>query len=374
MGKACFRVESRWGDDARPVPSHFFWYSVQPIPGGMDPGEVTEAAGFTIQAKSPYPEDRTLGGAIYLETTGVLVSFAASAGRLRQAGHVVEPQASWMGPGFLAALVVADRTEGDVLIEAADGSFAIGRDEGGLRIAVFPPEWPESARAELRRTEGFGRPPSGDEETFRLIDVRFGRQGMEIGLREGPDAPEGEPLATGLDVSSSDIRGAATVAALRKAERVRKRLRWSLRGIAAALALLVVGELGLLLLGSSAESRTQRLEGLDQARLQMETRRELVLRLEALANGSPRLLDVLGFANQRRPGEVEWSRAEVEAIGRAVIEGNAPTIRDVNVFADRLREAQALTSVEQDSTVREGRIRFDLVLTFPPDFRPEGLQ
>ncbi|MGF1530994.1 MAG: hypothetical protein ACFCU4_06510 [Puniceicoccaceae bacterium] len=354
------------------LPSEAFYVDVLKLPQDLSLEETFPAARLAISAASPYPEDRLASGFYPL---GILAGqhyillYAASIRRLEALGHPINPEADWVIPAFLpAALFLSSEDQEQVVYSREDPGYLLARRADDLQVFLHPPSWPAKFLRETLREEKL--PIPFDQPTARDLSLSLTRVDKHWQLRNLSGA-EPTLLIPPSHQKVSDCRGEVFVGDLWLAERRSSRIQ-RISKVAFAL-LLLCALLQVLLVPIS-----RKVESLEELRLEkeeqiaaMDTRRDLVLRLEGLADGSARPLRILAFANQYRPDSIEWDEAFVKADGTLELEGRAPDIRTVNTYAESLRQSGHFLEVRNEATAREGRIAFSINLVYAE--QPESL-
>ncbi len=367
-----FRIEEIPSpDDAQLLPGEAFWTRILQLPPGLSPDESAGAADLSIDTSSPFPPDRRVSGSYPLnpERTRLLL-YAASRGRLERLGTPLDDSARAVLPAFVPALALALATDQDLLIDAVSSSgFILIRENGLPRVLTLPPTWDPRTRATFLQSEVCPPPPSDAAG----LDLHFtadpsGTWTADFVPSNGndPDEPFPAIVIPAETQPHADLRGPAAIALLRRTERSRRRLRRITRGLAATLVLTGILQLLMYPFNGYVETLRTDLRDITAEVEAMDTRRELVLRLEKLSEGSSPPLEWIAIANLSRPETIEWDEALVTANGFITIEGRAPDIATVNQYAAQLRANPVFTEVVSEATAREGRIAFDLRLRFAP--------
>lgn len=213
---------------------------------------------------------------------------------------------------------------------------------------------------------------------------------------DAPTAPSklfrGDPAAGALDkeglaLTLGDRSVAFTPAQLRaldvrdKAEltgrlnrRQRDRRLWLVFAAAAvALAVCVVGELGLLVSkGLLARSRTQ-LDANAATVRQIQQSNDVIARMEQLAGQSLRPFEMLALLNATRPATLEFVRASTAGPRQMEIEAQTGNPADPQAYEQALGRTPEIEKIElRDFRTSGGRTTFLIVVTFKPGFAGPG--
>ncbi len=206
---------------------------------------------------------------------------------------------------------------------------------------------------------------------------KWSKEGLSLKL----DKP-GQTMTTLLPVAmarSMDVRDKAELAGLAQQQ---KRSQWLWRafaGIAAALVLCAVAEIGVQVAGKFLEKYQQVVKANAGAVQQIEQANKLAARMEHMAGAGQqlKLIGMLSSINNLRPklNSFTFNRLTISSPVEMELDAQTNNAADLSDFVQALKKSPEIDSekvVVRDQRVRDGVTTFQLQVGFKPGFPVEG--
>lgn len=288
------------------------------------------------------------------------------------AADLVLPEfALWLAPANAPAAGTWLYESDDVLqLIAWDGSDL----PAGLLFRKTDHTAPEIAAGELldQAEKRFGVPTASPRRlSGNFIIEKWSKDGLSLKL----DKP-GQIMATVLPVAmvrNMDVRDKAELASLSLQQ---KRTQWlwrSFAGIAVALILCAVAELGLRVAEQLLARRQAAVKANAGAVQKIEQANTLAARMEQMAGQSLRPFEMLAIINARRPASITFTNVRTSSAIQMEIKAEVSNAADMRDFEPALRKIAGVDKVEvtNQHSQASGVISFDLKVTFKPGFSVE---
>lgn len=378
------------------VPGECFFTRGLELPEGMAAADVPGFAELSIESLAPFPLDQLAWGYLCHEDSRRIFLYATSQAALRKTGiekmeahfHVFPSFIALFGKSFekpAIAFLATARTLTALYFNAHDPvplkSFSLplpqpedGEDSSGAdRLA-------QTQRDLLARlpTEGFT--PENTVWVAGAILEHNGRLRAGLHLPDQPGRIEAHALPLSHDaVWAADLRSGDFAVKEQRQRQLSSRLWRSLQ--VASLAFVVLLALQLLSLGWGFwnKFRQNRIEAQTQTVQRIENDFSLLNRMEEFSQRELKPFSMLDLLNQHRPAAVYFTSVQSESWNRLKIEGLASNLEEVNQYANRMRAAPGIESLNIEKTqTKQGKAGFKLAATFQvladlPPFPPEEL-
>lgn len=351
------------------LPGHAF--VVRIVDGPAQADEAEAAARLALEQLSPFPPPQTAAG-WHRFPDGRLAVFAAQTRSLPPTLTVRWETATRVLPDFAPALLAPPQQVPAVTVCRTPTSVALltwtraqSPDAIVTRRLEEAPERDDAAWvAWLARRQD--RPPAalGSLRSLRLAGALDENPlSVHFALEGGPSVACAPEVADAWDVRPQDI-----LLPLRQEKR-RAALAWNITlGLAAALALLLLGEVGLALWRSSNTAREATVEERAPDAAAVDASLRLANRLESLAAARAKPFELLALINEPRPSSIYFVSTSFDGTGRSLeADSRAVNPADISVYETRLRALPGIELVNVRNTQsREGRTSFTLEVTFRP--------
>lgn len=356
------------------LPDALFFTRPVPIPAGAGAAEAQAQVELALESMSPFPLSQLYYGWYWPAGAEHALVFAAYRRRFTS-----DQAAAWDGaelvlPAFAALAAAGVQPATTALLASPEGWTAVHWAAPGVPANVlFRPLAPE---------------PS-EEDRARVRDELVRAMGGTKVVIELPDAPSALPDASDGEFSfrsgelvsrvpaaaapALDVRDKGELAALRAAQK-RDVILWRvLLGSAALLAVLILGEFGLVGGKAWQEIRTAKLRGQKPTVEKIVSSQALAFRIEELATKRLLPFEMITVVNSegRRPPEITFTRvlASVPAgINTLTVEAVATSAAQVSIYQATLQKVPAIERADARITGTRGDIaNFTLVVVFKSD-------
>ena len=356
------------------LPDGVFFTRAVPVTAGATAAEVAAQVELALEASSPFPLAQLYYGWFWVPGAERALIFAAYRRRFTS-----DQTAEWDGaevvmPAFAAVLGAKIAPATTVVLNAVDGLTAMHWDAAPVPAKVLfrplPPEATEEERARAR------------DELLRVFDGSRKVIELESPLAAEPATSDREVVFRSGDFESRvpatmataiDVRDKAELAALRAA-RKRDVLLWRVAvACAAALVLLIAGEIALGAGKAWQDVRLAKVRAQKPRVDQIMASQQLATRIDELA--TKRLLPfemiTLLYADDRKPPEIMFRNvvASTQAgIHTLTVEGYSTNASLVPAYLATLRNLPSIARVDNpDFRTRNETATFVFVVTFKPE-------
>ncbi len=357
-------------------PGDYFFVRRFELPAGMAAGEVAGFVELQLEELSPFPLDQLSHGHVVSRDGLAVLVYAAYRRRFTAERTENWNRARFVMPDFAPALRL--RYERDtVVFFQSEAALTALRYEGGRELPVrvasrpLPTEISTEVIDRVRGVlvglvEGSGMTPIELRVTSK---PQQRAQGLVFVL--GPDGGNGsaeEVVLPTAECWAMDVRDSAFVA------RQRRRLgldlvMWRIvQGAAAALALLLLGELVLLGFRGYAGWLSARVAAQAPIAAALEDKDLVANRLTDFGRSGLSPFSMLATVWAPKPATIYFTRATAEGRNNLVIDANTQNVADVNAYEAALRRMSEVESVEvRNQRSREDGTTFSIVITFRAD-------
>lgn len=205
-----------------------------------------------------------------------------------------------------------------------------------------------------------------------FVIEKWSKEGLGLKL----DKP-GQTMSALLPVAaarSMDVRDKAELASLTQQQ---KRTLWLWRafaGMAAALALCAVAEIGLLVAGKLVEQQKAAVLANTPAVQQIEQANAIAARMEQMAGQSMKPFEMLALINAQRPHSMTFISASTSSPKQMDIKAEVTNAGDMSSFETALRKVSQIEQVElsRQQLQSSGVTSFELKVVFRTGFSLEG--
>ncbi len=346
------------------------------IPAGLTPAEATAQIELSLEAVSPFPLSQLYYGWWWQPGSEHALLFAAYRRRF-----TTEQIATWEGsevvlPGFAAALGAAVEPATTLILNYPDAISAVHWSIGPVPAKVLTrPLEPEVTDEERERTRAeLIQSLGGSQHVIDLagpVTPDPARSDGEIIFRAGDFVSR---LGTSA-LTAADVRDKAELAAMRKSRR-RDVALWQVTvGVAASLALLAFGELGLVGGRMWQQVREKQFSAQKPLVDKITSIHELTNKIDELSTKRLMPLEMMtqltGVDLERKPPEIVFTRIQADqsrGLYTIFVEGRTSNAAQISVYEATLRKVPAIEKVEAPiSQVRGDQAQFTLTAVFKPE-------
>ena len=356
------------------LPDALFFTRAVPVAAGATAAEAAAQIELAIESVAPFPLAQLYHGAFWTPGAEQALVFAAYRRRF-----TTEQTAAWAGaelvlPAFAALLGAGVAPATTVVLNSAEGLTAMHWDHSAVpaRVLCRPlaPDATEEQRAQVRdeliRAAG---------ESKKIIDLESpvaaeaADDDREVAFRAG----EFVSRFSAAGAAALDVRDKGELAA-RRGARKRDLLLWRVAfGCAAALLLLVVGELALIGGRKWNDTRLRKVAAQKPTVDSIKKSDELATRIEELATKRMLPFEMLSILveDDRLPPEIQFTHvATLSGTGlyTLTIRAKSTSVTQISPYEAKLRSLPMMQKVEvRDLQTRGDSATFTLIVTFKPD-------
>ncbi len=352
------------------LPSSRFFVRVVPLAAEVSPSRQIELA---LEGRASFPVNQLYYGYLLAPRCDAALVFAAYRKRFDARQTAAWGDAAAVLPAFLS-LLGATPASPTIRLWSGEGEITALAWNGAdpLPVAVMARETadPADARqrvgllAEIRARTNL--PAAAVEEYSGPIRVnrRPLKGGLELGIDGGP------PLTLGLSPAereAADVRDKDFLAG-RQTLQKRDAILWrSFQACAAGLALMAVGEIGLLAASARLDRVRGEVRGQGAAVQKIATAQSLSRRIEEMTERRLLPFEMLALINAARPASVQFLRTVTNGLYALEIEAQTTDAADVGQYEAALKAVPELAAVEtRDLRSREGVTSFVLAIAYKP--------
>jgi hypothetical protein len=355
------------------APGDYFFVRRFDLPAGLPEAEVAGFVELQLEELSPFPLEQLYYGHLVSSGRDAVLVYAAY--RRRFAAEQVErwARSTFVFPDFAPALRLRFDRPTVVLFRsqtALTGMRFDGPRELPVHVVSRPlPIEADDDQARAVREQVVAR-LGAVGEPLRDLRVTSAPESRAQGLAYvlGPDAGGGgaaEVLLPTAECWAMDVRDASFVSQQRRRMRVDLVLWRCVLGAAAAVALLVLGEL--LLLGGRGYAGWLAGRVRDQAPIvaSLEDKHTVANRLADFGESGLSPFVMLATASGPKPASVYFTRATAEGRNNLTIDAITRNVADMNAFEAGLRSLPEVERAEvQNSRAQEDGTTFSVVIQF----------
>jgi hypothetical protein len=204
-----------------------------------------------------------------------------------------------------------------------------------------------------------------------IVIERRSKEGLGLKL----DKP-GQTMAAQLPLAMArcmDVRDKAELATLAQQQQRTQWLWRTFAGIAVALLLCGVAEIGLQVADTILSRQKQAVKDHGAAAQQIEQADMLARRMEQMAGQRLKPLEMLAAINLLRPKSMNFTRVTAKPPAQMEVDAQTGNAADLNDYKSALLKAPGIIKAEViDPRTRDGTTTFMLQVAFKPDFSMEG--
>ena len=356
------------------LPDALFFTRAVPVAAGVSSAEAAAQIELALESVAPFPLAQLYYGWCWTPGAEEALVFAAYRRRFTTEQTAAWAEAELVLPAFVAVLGAQVVPATTVVLNSAEGLTAVHWEKSSApaRVLCRPlapdatPEQRAQSRDELLRAIG---------ESKKVIDVdspvlpETAASDREVAFRAGDFVSR---FSTG-GAAALDVRDKAELAA-RRGARQRDLLLWRLAlGCAAALLLLVVGEIALFGGKKWNDTRLAKVRAQKPTVDKIMSAQSLALRIEELA--TKRLLpfemiEVL-LDEDRLPPEIQFTRVFTSTqtgLHTLKVEAKSTNVGQIGVYEAKLRTLPMIQKIETQIGPTVGNAAtFNLNVAFKPD-------
>lgn len=363
------------------LPGECFFCHKLSLPPGIDKHEVSQAAEFELESLSPFSLENLAWGFLYVDSSPFVLLYAASKDRLRAVQSEALETDYHALPSFISVLGCCyDRPTLLFLGQGQSLSAVVFNDGDSVPSHVFtiPLKAKESSDIELLKAreelmEKFDYPDLNVEPgVFILEEPRIDKEG-KVHFPHRHLIEEGRSEASFTTTFDSDqdllwqadIRDESCIKERRKERRFSRYLWKGIQGVGVAAILLLTLQLALMG-GRFWLDDHKAIIAADEPKIQnIESRRDLMSKLEKLSTSELKPFVMLDYLNQQRPESIYFTTATARNLNELSVRGNAANgVADVNTYAEKLRDTGLFDRVEPKSETKDRLTRFTLEVIF----------
>lgn len=354
------------------LPDAMFFTRAVPVTAGASSAEAASQVELALEAISPFPLPQLYYGWFWQPGAESALVFAAYRRRF-----TTDQAAEWDGaevvlPSFAAVLGAAVGPATTILLTSGDGITAVHWENGAIPAKVrFAPVAPEASDAEREQVR---------EQVLRSLGGSKTVIDLAAPLAADPSESDGELIFRSGDFVSRlspavstalDVRDKAELAALRGA-RKRDVMLWRVAlGSAAALLLLVVGELALAGGWQWHKVRVRELNAQKPLVDKITSLHNLANRVDEIATKRLLPIEMVVASAEAKPEEITFTQAladRTRGLHTLTVQGTTANPAQINVYEAALRAQPAVQSaVATISQMQNARTTFQVTVVFKPD-------
>ena len=363
------------------LPGECFLCQKLSLPPGIERCEVAQAAEFELESLSPFALENLAWGFYYVDQAAFVLLYAAPKDRLRAVKAEALETDSHLLPSFIS--VLGRHYEQHTLLFLLQGqSLSAVMYNGGDATAsdVFTLSLKEKEPSEAgilkAREELMEQLDCSDlyiePGVFIVEEPRIDKEGkVYFPHRHLIDYDRSEAAFTTVFDSErdllwqADVRDEDCIRERRKQRRVTRYLWKGIKGVGIAAILLLT--LQLAIVGGRFWLNTQKgtIAAQEPKIRNIESRRDLMFKLEKLSTSELKPFVMLDFLNQQRPKSIYFTTATAGNLKEISVRGKSTSgVAEVNAYAKKLRETGFFDSVKPKSETKDGLTRFTLDVIF----------
>ncbi|MDR2982647.1 MAG: PilN domain-containing protein [Puniceicoccales bacterium] len=334
-----------------PAPGWLFFSEILPL-GDIPAGSIEDTVLLSLESHSPLPVEQLAYGWRLDSAKKTVIYYAGARDRLRQISNGVYEGAGHVIPDFMLA---PKGKAGEWQWIATPWALTAIRysDTGNLPLEVRSwnilqggsTDWAERAESE-RMIRNQGLEGSHAHGTLLWEDASYASSRRIIATWR---AKGGKPQTVSLpedSVWSSDVRERHWLAQTKKARSYTQLFNRITVFSLFALLLVVGAGAALFLHKEDLKKETDRLAGREAAVEAINSKVELVVRLDQLEAGQVSFFDALATMNHFRPSEILFSSASIDGNRQVQVNGTAATISQINSYVEALRNSGFFKQVD----------------------------
>ena len=358
------------------LPDSMFFSRAVPVVAGATAAEVSSQVELALESISPFPVAQLYYGWYWVPGAEQVFVFAAYRRRFTADQAAAWADAELVIPASAALFGGTVQPATTLLLADADGLTAIHWETPAVpsRVVHAPidPEATDEERARVR--DELLRGLGGSRTVIDLLvppAADAAHSDQEVVFRSG-DFVSHVPSAR---ASSLDVRDKGDLAALR-ASRRRDLMLWRVTlGCAAALLLLLLGEIGLVVAGGWEKTQVAKMNGRAPTVAKVKEEQELATNIQDLV--TKRLLPLemvtsaIGTNADRKPGDIVVTRIQTGGAGRGlytlVLDVQTTNAAQVPLYRTELQKLPECDSVNVEVLPSQGdRSVFRVTVNFKP--------
>ena len=365
------------------LPGDCFFSQSFPLPEGIERKDVRQFAELSLEGISPFPLANLCWGYLSHPSSPHVLVYASYRERLRNQGYEDLDQYYQVFPGFITRFgQTCERATISFLFESGSLSALFFQQNNPVpeKIISLPigEERPDSSalldmREFLIRTED----TSGylPEEGVRAgIDHRIGTDGM-VQFSHRPEGMNGNDDSTAspqysppaLDERSvwdADVRSHAFSQQTFRARRISRRLWQGAVAAMAAAAILLAAETSTFMINLWTHSREKQIEARAEEALRIESRFDLLQKIDQFAQRGIKLFEMLDILNSRRPASVHFTRTSSDTYNQVTVQGLGTNVEEVNRYGEQLLGLPIIADANIQFVSRRGKAPFSMQVSF----------
>lgn len=371
------------------VPGDLFFVLTLDLPADVSGDEAREFAELSIEGNSPFTLDQVSWGCLRREGEPRILVYAVYNERLRRDGYGDMDSPWHVFPAFLPVLGSrADRTGwrfvgfghsisalymergGSIPTKVVSRTIKAEAEAAEVAEAVTPEKWlAERNRLAAELVAQGGEAESGIHlACVPVVDdsdnVRFSERYITGDGASGVAETALEGLS-GEQRWSADIRPASFIVREKKDRDSARRIWWATLGAAAAVVVLLLGQLGLYIGNVMVDKRRDLISSRTGAVHRIAENKDLLDKINQFTRNELDPFAMLEELNEYRPPAFHFTRVFADAYNELRVQGQgSASVKVFNAFVDSLRDSGSVERVGVKNSVRNGVVKFELEITF----------
>lgn len=365
------------------LPGDCFFSQSFPLPEGIESKDIRQFAELSLEGISPFPLANLCWGYLSHPSSPHVLVYASYRERLREQGYEDLDQYHQVFPGFITRFgQTFERAAISFLFENCSLSALFFQKNNPVPEKIISrsleKENPDAAalldmRENLIKTgDTSGYLP--EEGVWIGVDHRIDVDGM-VRFLHRPEGMTGDDLSTAspqfytpaLDERSvwvADVRSHAFSRQSFRARRTSRRL-WQGAVVAmVAVAILLVAETSTFITNLWTHSREKQVEARAEEALRIESRFDLLQKVDQFAQQEIKLFEMLDILNRLRPASVHFTRASSDAYNQVSVQGEGTNVEEVNRYGEQLLGSPLIAEANIKVVSRRGKAPFSMQVSF----------
>ncbi len=365
------------------LPGDCFFSQSFPLPEGIERKDIRQFAELSLEGISPFPLANLCWGYLSHPSSPHVLVYASYRERLSEQGYEDLDQYHQVFPGFITRFgQTFERAAISFLFENGSLSALFFQKNNPVPEKIISralgDETPDSSallvlRENLIKTgETSGYLP--EEGVWTGIDHRIDVDGM-VQFSHRREGMTGDDLSTAspqftapaLDEWSlwvADVRNHNFSRQMYRARRTSRRLWQGAVAAMVAVAILLVAETSAFMTNLWTHSREKQIEAQAEEALRIESRFDLLQKVDQFAQHEIKLFEMLDILNRLRPASVHFTRASSDAYNQVAVHGLGTNVEEVNRYGEQLLGSPLIAEANIQVVSRRGKAPFSMQVSF----------
>ena len=363
------------------LPGDCFFSQSFLLPEGIERKDIRQFAELSLEGISPFPLANLCWGYLSHPSSPHVIVYASYLERLRDQGYEDLDQFHQVFPGFITRFgQTYERATISFLFENGSLSALFYQQNNPVpeKIISHPlgEERPDSsALLDIRELLIKTEETSGyipEEGVWVGIDHRIGAEGM-VQFRHRPEGGNDRsdassqfspPALDERSVWNVDVRSHVFSRQTFRARRTSRRLWQGAVAAMIAAAILLVAETSTFATNIWTHSREKQIEARAEEALRIESRFDLLQKIDQFAQRGIKLFEMLDILNSRRPASVHFTRTSSDTYNHVTVQGLGTNVEEVNRYGEQLLSLPIIADANIQVVSRRGKAPFSMRVSF----------